>query len=130
MSSAPASAQPSFDATDDQRAQEEEAEELKDAASTLLSQLIYNGEVLDISLDALKSYKPGTQSLMYLDGSVGLAYSLLRFALLDSVVDCLLINTSQDARKMEQKKCFRRRRICKEESQQKEEEKGKGPNRG
>jgi hypothetical protein len=92
MSSAPASTQPSFDVTEDQRAQEEEAEDLKEAASTLLSQLIYNGEVLDISLDALKSYKPGTQSLMYLDGSVGLAYSLLRFAYPDSLVECLLIN--------------------------------------
>lgn len=39
---------------------------------------MYNGEVLDLSLEALKSYKEGTQSLRYLDASVRLAYELLR----------------------------------------------------
>jgi len=51
---------------------------LKDAADVLQQQLIYNGEVLDIALESLKSYKPGTQSLTYLDSSVYLAYALLR----------------------------------------------------
>ncbi|KAF9484295.1 timeless-domain-containing protein [Pholiota conissans] len=51
---------------------------LKDAADVLQQQLIYNGEVLDISLESLRSYKPGTQSLAYLDSSVYLAYALLR----------------------------------------------------
>lgn len=51
---------------------------LSEAAELLLHQLIYNGEVLDISLDSLRFYKEGTQSLTYLDSSVHLAYSLLR----------------------------------------------------
>lgn len=49
-----------------------------DAASTLRHQLIYNGEVLDIALDSVRSYKEGTQSLAYLDSSIYLAYALLR----------------------------------------------------
>lgn len=52
--------------------------ELQEAAEILQQQLIYNGELLDISLESLKSYKDGTQSLVYLDSSVHLAYSLLR----------------------------------------------------
>lgn len=51
---------------------------LKEAAEVLQQQLIYNGEVLDIALESLRSYKPGTQSLAYLDSSVYLAYALLR----------------------------------------------------
>ncbi|KAL0947499.1 hypothetical protein HGRIS_013600 [Hohenbuehelia grisea] len=51
---------------------------LKDAAELLQQQLIYNGEVLDLALESLRSYKEGTQSLAYLDSSVYLAYSLLR----------------------------------------------------
>ncbi|EAU83799.2 topoisomerase 1-associated factor 1 [Coprinopsis cinerea okayama7 len=51
---------------------------LSEAAELLLQQLIYNGEVLDISLNSLQFYKEGTQSLTYLDSSVHLAYSLLR----------------------------------------------------
>ncbi|KIY53837.1 timeless-domain-containing protein, partial [Fistulina hepatica ATCC 64428] len=49
-----------------------------DAASLLQQQLVYNGEILDLALDSLRSYTPGTQSLAYLDSSVHLAYSLLR----------------------------------------------------
>lgn len=49
-----------------------------DAASTLRHQLIYNGEVLDIALDSMRSYKEGTQSLAYLDSSVCLAWALFR----------------------------------------------------
>ena len=52
--------------------------ELAEAASLLQQQLVYNGEVLDISVDALRAYKEGVQSLRYLDSSVRLGYSLLR----------------------------------------------------
>lgn len=52
--------------------------ELKDAAEVLQQQLIYNGEVLDITLDSMRQYKEGTQSLAYLDSSVHMAYILLR----------------------------------------------------
>jgi len=51
---------------------------LTDVAEALQNQLIYNGEVLEIALDSLKAYKDGTQSLVYLDSSVHLAYALLR----------------------------------------------------
>ena len=51
---------------------------LTDAAEVLQNQLIYNGEVLEIALESLKLYKDGTQSLVYLDSSVHLAYALLR----------------------------------------------------
>ncbi|KAG6872642.1 hypothetical protein C0995_008073 [Termitomyces sp. Mi166 len=51
---------------------------LKEAADVLQQQLIYNGEVLDIAFESLRSYKPGTQSLVYLDSSVYLAYALLK----------------------------------------------------
>lgn len=50
----------------------------QEAAETLQQQLVYNGEVLDIALDSLKHYKPGAQSLAYLDASIHLAYVLLR----------------------------------------------------
>ncbi|KAG1737798.1 timeless protein-domain-containing protein [Suillus lakei] len=52
--------------------------QLNEAAAVLQQQLIYNGEVLDISLESLRSYKEGTQSLAYLNASVHLAYALLR----------------------------------------------------
>ena len=51
---------------------------LADAAEVMQQQLIYNGEVLDIAHESLKTYKEGTQSLVYLDASVHLAYVLLR----------------------------------------------------
>jgi hypothetical protein len=51
---------------------------LREAADLLQQQLIYNGEVLDIALDSLRSYKEGTHSLTFLDSGVHLAYSLLR----------------------------------------------------
>jgi replication fork protection complex subunit Tof1/Swi1 len=51
---------------------------LNEAADVLQQQLIYNGEVLDIAFESLRSYKEGTQSLAYLDSSVYLAYALLR----------------------------------------------------
>ncbi|KAK0205546.1 timeless protein-domain-containing protein [Desarmillaria ectypa] len=51
---------------------------LNEAADILQQQLIYNGEVLDIAFESLKTYKEGTQSLAYLDSSVYLGYSLLR----------------------------------------------------
>ncbi|KAG5339373.1 hypothetical protein C0989_004499 [Termitomyces sp. Mn162] len=52
--------------------------DLKEAADVLQQQLIYNGEVLDIAFESLRSYKLGTQSLVYLDSSVYLAYALLK----------------------------------------------------
>ncbi|KAG0699398.1 timeless protein-domain-containing protein [Suillus ampliporus] len=51
---------------------------LNEAAAVLQQQLIYNGEVLDLSLESLRSYKEGTQSLAYLNASVHLAYALMR----------------------------------------------------
>ncbi|KAG6889904.1 hypothetical protein C0992_003697 [Termitomyces sp. T32_za158] len=51
---------------------------LKEAADVLQQQLIYNGEVLDIAFESLRSYKPGTQSLVYLDSSIYLSYALLK----------------------------------------------------
>ncbi|KAK0224118.1 timeless protein-domain-containing protein [Armillaria fumosa] len=51
---------------------------LNEAADILQQQLIYNGEVLDIAFESLRTYKEGTQSLAYLDSSVYLGYSLLR----------------------------------------------------
>ncbi|KAI5989865.1 timeless protein-domain-containing protein [Pisolithus marmoratus] len=51
---------------------------LDEAARLLQQQLIYNGDVLDIALDSLRSFKEGTQSLAYLNASVYLAYALLR----------------------------------------------------
>lgn len=56
----------------------EEADALAEIASALQQQLIYNGEVLDIALEGLRAYRPGTQSLAYLDAAVHLAYALLR----------------------------------------------------
>ena len=50
---------------------------LKDSADILQRQIIYNGEVLDIAFESLRSYKPGTQSLAYLESSVHLAYALM-----------------------------------------------------
>lgn len=49
-----------------------------DAAEILQTQIIYNGEVLDTSLESLRVYKEGTQSLTFLDSSVHLAYALLK----------------------------------------------------
>ncbi|KAI8989035.1 timeless-domain-containing protein [Trametes punicea] len=53
-------------------------EDVAEAARLLQQQIVYNGEVLDISLESLRTYKEGTQSLAYLDASVHLGYSLLR----------------------------------------------------
>ena len=52
--------------------------DLNEAAELLQQQLVYNGEVLDIAVESLRSYKEGVQSLRYLDSSVKLAYTLLR----------------------------------------------------
>jgi len=51
---------------------------LHDAATVLQHQLIYNGEILDVTLESLKVYKEGTQSLAFLDSSVHMAYVLLK----------------------------------------------------
>jgi replication fork protection complex subunit Tof1/Swi1 len=51
---------------------------LREASEILQQQLVYSGEVLDIALDSLKQYRPGTQSLAYLNSSIHMAYALLR----------------------------------------------------
>ncbi|KAJ3842021.1 timeless protein-domain-containing protein [Lentinula raphanica] len=51
---------------------------LSEAAELLQQQLIYSGEVLDVTLESLRVYKEGTQSLAYLNSSVHMAYALLR----------------------------------------------------
>ncbi|KAI0634374.1 timeless-domain-containing protein [Trametes polyzona] len=61
-------------ASADQSAEEDVAE----AARLLQQQVVYNGEVLDLAFESVRTYKPGTQSLAYLDASVHLAYALLR----------------------------------------------------
>ncbi|OCH87501.1 timeless-domain-containing protein [Obba rivulosa] len=55
-----------------------DAPDVVDAAEVLQQQIIYNGELLDIALESLRTYREGTQSLAYLDASVHLAYALLR----------------------------------------------------
>ena len=52
--------------------------QIAEAAEVLQHQIIYNGEVLDISFESVRTYKEGTQSLAYLDASIHLAYALLR----------------------------------------------------
>jgi replication fork protection complex subunit Tof1/Swi1 len=59
-------------------ASEPDADHIAETADVLQQQIIYNGEVLDIAFESLRSYKEGTQSLKYLDSSVALAYILLR----------------------------------------------------
>ncbi|KAF5391610.1 hypothetical protein D9757_002428 [Collybiopsis confluens] len=56
----------------------EEHTDLIDAAHTLLYQLVYSGEVLDVAFESLRTYKAGTQSLMYLNSSVEMGYVLLK----------------------------------------------------
>ncbi|KAH8827121.1 hypothetical protein DL96DRAFT_1605604 [Flagelloscypha sp. PMI_526] len=51
---------------------------LREAAEILQHQLVYNGEILDIAFESVRTYKEGTQSLVYLDASVHLAHALLR----------------------------------------------------
>ena len=46
-------------------------EELTEASGLLQQQIIYNGEVLDIATDSLRSYREGVQSLKYLDDVKG-----------------------------------------------------------
>lgn len=52
--------------------------DLREASDILQQQLVYSGEVLDIALDSLKQYRPGTQSLAYLASSIHMAFALLR----------------------------------------------------
>ncbi|KAH9007386.1 timeless-domain-containing protein [Lactarius deliciosus] len=54
------------------------SEELHEAAELLQQQLVYNGQVLDAALDALRAYKDGTQSLAFLRAGVHLAYAVMR----------------------------------------------------
>lgn len=59
-------------------AEAEDEEDVADAARLLQQQIVYNGEVLDIAFESMRTYKEGTQSLAYLDAAVNLAYSLLK----------------------------------------------------
>ena len=59
-------------------AEGEEEEDVVYAARLLQQQIVYNGEVLDIAFESMRTYKEGTQSLAYLDAAVNLAYSLLK----------------------------------------------------
>ena len=52
--------------------------EISEPARILQHQIIYNGEVLDIALESMRAYKEGTQSLVYLDSCIHMAYALLR----------------------------------------------------
>lgn len=52
--------------------------ELHEAAALLQQQLVYNGQVLDAALDALRAYRDGTQSLAFLRAGVHLAYAVMR----------------------------------------------------
>jgi replication fork protection complex subunit Tof1/Swi1 len=56
----------------------DDADALAETADVLQQQLVYNGEVLELALAALRAYRPGTQALAYLDGAVHLGYALLR----------------------------------------------------
>ena len=53
-------------------------DDVAEAARLLQQQIVYNGEVLDIAFESMRTYKEGKQSLAYLDASVYLAYALLR----------------------------------------------------
>ncbi|TFK80719.1 timeless-domain-containing protein [Polyporus arcularius HHB13444] len=59
-------------------AEKTDEDDVADAARLLQQQIVYNGEVLDISFESMRTYKEGTQSLAYLDASVYLSYALLR----------------------------------------------------
>ena len=59
-------------------AEKTDEDDVADAARLLQQQIVYNGEVLDISFESVRTYKEGTQSLAYLDASIHLAYALLR----------------------------------------------------
>lgn len=58
----------------DQSAESDVAE----AARILQQQIVYNGQMLDIAFDSMRTYKEGTQSLAYLDASIHLSYALLK----------------------------------------------------
>ncbi|KAI0752629.1 timeless-domain-containing protein [Daedaleopsis nitida] len=53
-------------------------DDVAEAARLMQQQIVYNGEVLDIAFESMRTYKEGTQSLAYLDASVHLTYALLR----------------------------------------------------
>ncbi|TBU40199.1 timeless-domain-containing protein [Dichomitus squalens] len=69
---------PKHNPSDAEAAEAEDEADVADAARLLQQQIVYNGEVLDIALESVRTYKEGTQSLAYLDAAVGLAYALLR----------------------------------------------------
>ncbi|KAK2463337.1 hypothetical protein APHAL10511_004648 [Amanita phalloides] len=52
--------------------------DLPEQATILQQQLVYNGEIIDLALESLRTYRPGTQNLKYLDASVGFAWALIR----------------------------------------------------
>ncbi|PFH47597.1 hypothetical protein AMATHDRAFT_151707 [Amanita thiersii Skay4041] len=57
---------------------EEDDIDIAEQAIVLQQQLIYNGEILDLALESLRAYRPGTQSLKYLDASIGFCWALIR----------------------------------------------------
>lgn len=51
---------------------------LAESADLLQQQIIYNGDILDLALDSLRTYRESSQSLAYLNASVHLSYVLMR----------------------------------------------------
>ena len=51
--------------SDAETAEAEEEADVADAARLLQQQIVYNGEVLDIAFESVRTYKEGTQSLAY-----------------------------------------------------------------
>jgi len=49
-----------------------------ETADILQHKLFYNGEILDLSFEGLRSYKQGSQTIAYLDTAINFAYVLLR----------------------------------------------------
>ncbi|KAG8920724.1 Topoisomerase 1-associated factor 1 [Tulasnella sp. 418] len=49
-----------------------------EVSQALQHKLYYNGEILDLAFETLKSYKEGSQSIAYLDSTIHLGYVLLR----------------------------------------------------
>ncbi|KAI0772965.1 timeless-domain-containing protein [Trametes elegans] len=78
MSSTPPAPAADPDADPFTEAENSAEEDVAEAARLLQQQIVYNGEVLDISFESVRTYKEGTQSLAYLDASIHLAYALLR----------------------------------------------------
>ena len=64
MASQPPAA-PKLNQSDAETVEAEEEVDVADAARLLQQQIVYNGEVLDIAFESVRTYKEGTQSLAY-----------------------------------------------------------------